>query len=182
MIQANALHVPLKDESVQWPRESAFSYIAGLADGEAYFGIKKNKVRKDCQNPNYQARVQIRMVDIGAINFIKNVMGGSYYKEKPHCNNGRPLYCYQISDVAAQKFLENIFQYLIVKRKQAEVIFDFRLLQKYSRLYKTKTTGFRTAFGRKDKIPNYSYSDEYINECEELYLKCKELNRVGRND
>lgn len=179
MIQANALHIPLKDESVQMSRQTAIAYIAGIADGEAYFGIKKTRVKKGCQNPSYHARVQIRMVDIGAINFIKNVMGGNFYKEKPHCNNGRPLYCYQISDRAAQKFLENIFQYLIVKRKQAEVIFDLRLLQKHSMRHKTKITGYRTAFGRKDKVPNYSYSDEYINECEELYLKCKELNKVG---
>lgn len=121
-----------------------YAYIAGIADGEAYFGIKKTS------------------------------------EDKSSCENGRPLYCYQISDRAAEKFLESIFQYLIVKRKQAEVIFNLRVLQFCAR--KTKITGYRAAFGRKDKIPNYSYSDDYIKECEELYLKCKDLNKVGRND
>lgn len=43
----------------------------------------------------------------------------------------------------------------------------------------TSPPQWKSAFGRKDKIPNYSYSDKYISKCDNLYQKCKELNRVG---
>jgi len=111
------------------------AYIAGLIDGEGYIGIKKDKGYQ-CQErktPGYHARIQIRMVDEPAIKFISESLGGWYYKEKPSCKNGRPLFCYQASDKRVEDILKTIIPYLRVKKESAQTVIEFRKLQSDSK-------------------------------------------------
>jgi hypothetical protein len=165
--------------------EIDLAYIAGLVDGEAYIGIKKAAVRPDSQNPGYHARIQNRMVDEEAIQFISETLGGSYYKEKPSVAKGRPLFCYQSSDKSTEDILLALLPYLRVKKRQAETVMELRKLQADSTKHRTKVTGYRkfpNNHGTVRMVPNKSYSDEYVQMCETLWLRCKELNRVGVNE
>ena len=162
----------------------ALSYLAGLVDGEAYIGIKQTPayVCQDRKTPGYIARMQVRMVDEQAIRFLAETLGGWYYKEKPSTTNGRPLYCYQVSHQNAEDVLLALLPYLRVKRKSAEAVLALRYLQADSRKYRTKITGYRNfpnAYGTPRRIATYSFCDAYVALCEELYQRCKELNRVG---
>lgn len=165
-------------------RKVDIAYIAGLVDGEGYIGIKKAKAYK-CQGRKtngYHARIQIRMVDESAIKFIAENLGGWYYKEKPSCNNGKPLFCYQSSDKSAEGILKILLPYLKVKKDSAKTVIEFRKLQSNGKKYRTKITGYRdfpNSHGTIRKIANKSFSDEYVQKCEAFYLRCKELNRVG---
>ena len=160
------------------------AYMAGLVDGEGYIGIKKSKAYK-CQkrvSPGYHARIQIRMVDEPAIKFIAENLGGWYYKEKPSSKKGKPLYCYQASDKAVEKILEALLPYLRIKKESAKTVLKLRNLQRNSSKHRTKITGYREFtgwHGQPIKIPNLAHSDEYLQKCETLYLRCKELNKVG---
>ena len=160
------------------------AYIAGLIDGEGYIGIKKDKGYK-CQErktPGYHARIQIRMVDEPAIKFISESLGGWYYKEKPNCENGRPLFCYQASDKKAEGILKTIIPYLKVKKESAQTVLDIRKLQSDSGKFRTKITGYRdfpNSHGTVRRIANKSFSDEYVTMCDDLYIKCKRLNHAG---
>jgi len=111
-------------------KETDLAYIAGLIDGEGYIGIKKStyksRVIKDMVNPEYHERIQIRMVDEGAIKFIVHLFGGSYYRENPRSVKGRPLFCYQASDFKASNIVKTIYQFLKVKRRNAELIMKLR--------------------------------------------------------
>ena len=106
------------------PNDLDLAYIAGLVDGEAYIGIKKSKAYK-CQGrktQGYHARIQIRMVDECAIRFLAETLGGWYYKEKPHSNKGRPLFCYQASDKKAENILRSLLPFLRVKQENAQTV------------------------------------------------------------
>lgn len=103
-----------------------YSYLAGIIDGEGYIGIKKAAPRIDCVNPCYHERVQVRMVRIDALQLLHDVFGGSLYKEQPHANNGRPLYCWQISDKKASTALTVLLPYLRVKRRVAQIVLRLR--------------------------------------------------------
>lgn len=163
------------------------AYIAGLFDGEAYIGVKKTKAYA-CQglaNPGYHARVQVRMVDESAIRFVADTLGGWYYREKAHCNNGRPLYCYQVSDKSAESILRLLVPYLRVKRAVTEVVLSLRDLQREGRTHRTKVTGYKNfpnAYGTPRSVAVKAFSDEYIATCESLYLRCRELNKVGARE
>lgn len=166
-------------------KREQLAYIAGLMDGEAYFGVKKSKAYK-CQGrvtPGYHARIQVRMVDEQAIAFIATTLGeGWYYKEKPHSAKGRPLYCYQASDAAAERILRQVLPFLTVKKEQAETILRLRKLQATSQRHKTKVVGekpFPNRYGTVRMVAVKCLSDEYVGQCEEAYLACKRLNKVG---
>lgn len=163
--------------------ETDIAYIAGLLDGEAYIGIKKSPAYK-CQGlatPGYHARIQIRMVDEDAIRFVAECLGGWYYNEKPHSEKGRLLYCYQASDKKAENILRIVLPYLRVKRRSADVVLRFRDLKSNARKYQTKITGYRMMPGYRGgdrKVPNLSFSDEFVEMCEALYLEAKRLNHA----
>lgn len=164
-------------------KQTDIAYAAGLIDGEGYIGIKKStSKRSDRVTPGYHARIQIRMVHEPAIKFIAETFGGWYYQEKPHANNGRPLYCYQASDKVAEAILRTVLPYLRVKRESAETVLRLRELQANGKQYRTKITGYRNfpnAHGTPRQVPNLSFSDEYVEMCDALWLQCKKLNRVG---
>lgn len=157
------------------------AYLAGIVDGEGYVGIKKSSAYK-CQGratPGYHARIQVRMVDEPAIAFLADTLGGWYWYEKAHAHKGRPLYCYQASDLAAAIALETLLPYLRVKRANAETVLALRELQSQSKQHRTKVTGYRefpNQYGTVRMVPNLAFSDEYVAACEALYQKCKALN------
>jgi hypothetical protein len=160
------------------------AYCAGIIDGEGYIGIKRSKpgTRKDMKSPQYNARISMRMVHEGAIRFIAETLGGWYWKEKPHSNNGRPLYAYQATDKACQGILESVLPYLLVKRESAQTVLELRRLQADSMKHRTKVVGHKVMpgiYGQQITVPVKAHSDEYIARCDVLYERCKELNRVG---
>lgn len=157
------------------------AYLAGIVDGEGYVGIKKTRAYR-CQGrvtPGYSARVQVRMVDEGAIAFLAETLGGWYYKEQPHAHNGRLLYCYQASDFAAETVLKQLLPYLRVKRMNADAVLALRQLQAESQLHRTKVVGtrnFPNKYGTPRTVETKTLSDEYVARCDALYEQCKALN------
>ena len=164
-------------------KKTDLAYIAGILDGEGYIGIKRDSsVKKGCANRSYHARIQVRMVDEPAIAFLAETLGGWYYAEKAHLVNGRPLFCYQASDAAAVAILRIVLPYLRVKRGAAEIVLELRAMQDGGWKHRTKVVGHRSfpnGYGTVRQVPNLAYSDEYIAECERLWLAAKAFNRVG---
>jgi hypothetical protein len=163
-------------------RKTDIAYIAGILDGEGYIGIKRSSVRKDCASRSYHARIQVRMVDEPAIAFIADTLGGWYYREKANAAMGRPLYCYSASDAAAASILHIVLPYLRVKRGAADIVLELRAWQSGRAAHRTKVVGHRdfpNSHGTVRRIANFAYSDEYIAECERLWLAAKAFNRVG---
>ena len=143
-------------------------YCAGIVDGEGYVAIKKTMNKKSCPSPTYHERIQIRMIDEEVISFFKELFGGSYYKEKPHCEKGKPLYCYQASDRIAYKICKILLPYLIIKKDNAERIIKLRE-SKYN-INKAQRGGNR---GGRNKGKGYPMSKEILDYREDLYQKCK---------
>ncbi len=166
-------------------KETDLAYIAGIIDGEGYVGIKRSAAYK-CQGrktPGFHARIQVRMVDESAIRFLADRLGGWYYKEKPHCNNGRPLFCYQVSDRAAEKIIRQLLPHLKVKHKQAEIVLSLRELQSNMQEHKTKVVGrknFPNKYGTRRMVKVTALSDEYVERCQKLWMNCRLLNGLAR--
>lgn len=165
-------------------KETDIAYCAGLFDGESCIRIKKSKAYR-CQGratPGYHACVMIHMVEESAIKFVAELLGGWYYLEKAIAAQGRPLYKWSASNLKAEVILRKLLPFLRVKRQQAELVLQLRDLQKDGKRHRTKIVGYRdfpNQHGTVRRVPNLAFSDEYVAECERLYLACKRLNRVG---
>lgn len=147
--------------------ETTLAYLAGLIDGEGYIGVKRTK-RKDATSPIYHERIQVRMVHEGAIALLADTLGGSYYRERAHANNSRPLFCYQASDAKAAEILARLLPYLIVKRESAQNVLRLRASKNDPR---ARLRGGMTQRRLMDA--------DVLAEREAIYLRAKDLNRVG---
>ena len=166
-------------------KDTDVAYIAGILDGEGYIGIKRDSVRKDCVNRSYHARIQVRMVDEPAISFLAETLGGNYYREKASAANGRPLFCFQASDASAETILRTVLPYLRVKRGAADIVLELRRLQSDAAKHKTKVVGYRNfpnRYGTVRQVPNLAYSDEYIAECDRLWLSPQRSSTASVSD
>jgi hypothetical protein len=160
------------------------AYCAGLVDGEGYIGVKKTQPYK-CQDratPGYHARIGIKMVTEESIRFFAETVGGWYYTEKPSLPNGRPYFVYQATNKKAAEILESLLPYLKVKQEQAQTVLSLRALQADRFKHKTKIIGqrrFPNKYGVERMVDTKCLSDEYVALCDEFWLRCKYLNRVG---
>jgi hypothetical protein len=143
-------------------------YCAGIVDGEGYVAIKKTKYARHCPSPTYHERIQIRMINEEAIDLFKEVFGGNYYYEKPHCENGKPLYCYQASDLIAYKICKILLPYLIVKKDNAERIIKLR--ESKNNIKRNQRGGNK---GGRSRGKGYPMAKEILDYREKLYQECK---------
>lgn len=166
--------------------DTDIAYCAGLIDGEGCIRIKRTKPYTHLtgrQNTAYGIAIQVRMVEEGAIKFLAETLGGWYFREKKaHSENGRPLYCWSVSDRKAEAVINTIRPYLRVKADQADNALALRALQSGGWKHRTKVTGTRQMphwTGKLVTVRTFSYSDEYIAQCESFYARSRELNKVG---
>ena len=132
IIQGDALTV-LK----AFPDEFIFAYCAGIVDGEGYVGIKRStygmRKRDDVKSPTFSERVQIRMSDRNVLELFQKVFGGALtdekkvYQSRSGFKTGKKMYCYRATDRVAANLIQSIFPYLIVKRKQADLVLQLRI-------------------------------------------------------
>jgi len=160
------------------------AYLAGLIDGEGYIGIKRSKpyAPNGELSVKYHARIQVRMVEEAGIKLLQETLGGSYYREKGHCKNGRLLYCYQASDKLAVMIIKSLLPYLRIKNRQSELVIELGKLKENSHQYRTKLSSIidiKHRSGKMMKVRRFSYSDEFVSHCNSLWQKCCQLNRVG---
>lgn len=161
------------------------AYVAGIIDGEGCIRVKKTKPYR-CQGratPGYDASVQVKMVDRGAVEFVCKTIGGWVYLQKSGLKSGRDQYTCQATGRQAEDGLRLVLPYLRVKRRQAELVLQLREFKKDSQKHRTKITGYRNfpnRYGTPRQIPVRVLSDDYVAECERLFLACKKLNRVGK--
>lgn len=162
-------------------RTEILAYLAGIADGEAYIGIKKSKPYRNLTgrvNPSYHERVQIRMVERAGLDLFCTTLGGWFYLEKPHAQKGRLLWCYQASDLKAANILRVLLPYLRVKKRQAATV--LRLRESRGDCPRIKTTTIcRSRWGTPMTGMRTKHSHRTIVFRERLWLRCKRLNRIG---
>lgn len=157
--------------------ETDLAYLAGLIDGEGCIRVKKSKPRNDRSTPTYTAAVHVRMVDEPAIAFLSATLGGWYYKERPH-SRGRPLYCWQATGRVADAALRAVRPYLRIKGPQADVALELAVLRAGSVKHRTKVVGHRdfpNQHGAVRSVRTLAFSDEYVEQCDSLYRRCREL-------
>jgi hypothetical protein len=93
------------------------SYISGLIDGEGSIFMEKNEKRYNiiinCSNTNKKI-----------IYWLYSIFGGHVYTRKSKGNH-KESYIWRIRKEASTNFLNQISPYLRVKKKQANLVYEF---------------------------------------------------------
>ncbi len=146
-----------------------WAYLAGLIDGEGSFVIQKTAVEKIAKSsksvsPKYLAYFCIGMVDKEPLDLIQETIGaGKVYEER--VPERRSMWRIRFGGrLKLMPFINNLMPYLIVKKKQAELMLDF--CEKWVTPINEN--------GKRSRV-----SDQELQRREEAYLKMRKLNAVG---
>jgi hypothetical protein len=147
-----------------------WAYLAGLIDGEGSFVIQKTSVEKIAKSsrsktPKYLAYFCIGMVEKAPLDLIQEVIGaGKVYEER--VPNRRSIWRIRFAGrLTLMPFIRQLLPYLIVKKKQAEVVLNF---------CENWVTPGKKEHGYRDLV-----SDQELQRREEAYLLMRKLNAVG---
>lgn len=101
------------------------AYLAGLIDGEGYLGIQKNKREDNIGGYGYMGVIKICMIDENIIKWLKNSFGGNFEKRIGK-DNRQDSYGWTLRHGKnIEPFLNKVYPYLKVKRKQADILKKF---------------------------------------------------------
>jgi hypothetical protein len=136
-----------------------YAYLAGIIDGEGTIRIGSSR-HKDW-NIKYYASIGVGMTDETVINLFVETFGSK--KRIERVPDRRPIYRWGTSgNIKVPSILQKLISYLIVKRKQAELVIKF--------CDERQIKGFR----RNKGLPK-----KELRRREELYRKIRKLNAVG---
>lgn len=105
------------------------SYLGGIVDGEGHIGMSKIKGHKTVkhygnQSACYSVRIAVGMVDPRVPELLHKTFGGSCTEER--VPDRRSMWRWSVgSRKKALTVLSALHPYLIVKRRQAEVLMDY---------------------------------------------------------
>jgi len=111
-------------------------WLAGLLEGEGWFGISKQSVRgKNYENP----AISVKMVDADIIYYVKRLAGhGSI--GKADLPSGKTAYIWRTSGEKAVKLMEELYLILGTRRQgQINLVFESWKAKKEGLGYKVRT-------------------------------------------
>ncbi len=144
------------------PSSETWAYLAGIIDGEGNISIVKGNIKRP--NFYYSGYVQVGNTDTRLVYWLEANFGGRVCHESRAKVNSKLKWYWTLKDCSS--LLKGVMQYLVLKRAQAELVLEFRKTVK-------PNTGKRGRF--------YKSPPELIRKREELWLKCRVLNKRGVN-
>lgn len=128
------------------PNEIEKAYIAGFIDGEGCITFTNDTRKKQC---GLCLKVQITHKTKEPLDFIKSRYNGSIYQNKKD-----NYWTYELKHRQANIFLKDIFPYLIVKKEQAKLSFEFAETMKFKGRRKLPLAIINKRLGLKKMIQN----------------------------
>lgn len=138
------------------------SMLAAFVDGEGNIGIKRTKTPSG--NFSYRQRLSVGNTDIRLINWIVENFWGRVPKPIKNKGNRKDNHIWEINGIHSYKLIKKIQPYLILKQEQADCAIE---------LYEKVTD----RVGKSNPIRGWKKQ-----RAEELFDRCKEINKVGRED
>lgn len=113
--------------------DTQIAYLAGLIDGEGCIYIGHTKQGKYGNGYQWHSMLKITSCDEELIIWLENTFGGSKdsrYRWTSKKKFTRPVYNWQASGPMLDYIMPLVKQYLIIKKKQCDVMIRYRLTSK----------------------------------------------------
>lgn len=99
-------------------------YMAGLLDGEGYFGIMRNKYKNGRRK--YVPTIKMSLTHPTVLRLIVSKLGGHISTRYWANANWKPAYCWQVNTfVTVKRVLDYVQEYLIIKSEQGKVLREY---------------------------------------------------------
>ncbi len=149
------------------------AYVAGLIDGEGCLEIQK-------EDSKYQARIRVVMTDEIMIRWLKESFGGYFEKREFDNDNWKDAYGWTIkNNIMVKPFIEKIYPYLRLKKKQAGIIKEFLKTfnsKSYWIVKNEKKSDYHNGNGSHKEL-----TDGILGKREKLFQEIRLLNKKGKS-
>jgi len=152
------------------------AYIAGFIDGEGYFGILKNRCRTGGRREDYYTAVlKIGNTDKDIIYWLKNSFGGTIWIRDAD-DTHKTVYQWTLETKKLVPFIDKIYPYLKIKKKQAELLRELR------KTININSYHFPTREAKNGgKFVSKTLNVDIVKKREELYEEIRKLNKRGNS-
>lgn len=99
------------------------AYLAGLFDGEGYVGVER-EFRKDRNKVRHRTVLAVSNTDERVVREFKAAVGHGWIVKLDRKAEWKPLYIWKVKGGSARFVLEQIVEFLRVKRPQAELALE----------------------------------------------------------
>lgn len=109
--------------------ETVAAYMAGILDGEGSLSIGNYSGNRKNGDKHFQVNISVSSTDKPLIDWIYDTFGGyrGEYTPKQMSRNGRKqVYRWQCSSDRLRHICEITLPYLIIKKRQAEILIEMR--------------------------------------------------------
>jgi hypothetical protein len=111
--------------------ENQANYIAGIVDGEGSIIINKH----DGRNNDFTLHIRIFNSNLEVLCYIRNITKLGNITTKSKIKNHKIMYIYESRRYEYKKFLTPILPYLVIKKRQAELMLQYLTLRKAHKYY-----------------------------------------------
>ena len=140
--------------------ETQLAYMAGIVDGEgSIVVVPTTSVSKGKKYPRFSIRIHAYNNDLGLMLWLKSTFCGSWSPVKRRRTKWTQSYQWYVSHTAAAVIAQAILPYLVIKRRQAEILIQFNA-----------TMNRRGTRGTPSNVLEIRKG---------LHAECKKLNRHG---
>lgn len=146
--------------------ETTAAYMAGILDGEGCLSIGNHSGNRKNGDKHFQVNIAISSTDEVLITWIVETFGGykGIYTPKQMSRNGRKqVYRWQCSGDRLTQICEITLPYLIIKKRQAEILIEMR-------------STFRDAHNQKGKWQVQRVPEEILIRRKELFDEIRTLH------
>jgi hypothetical protein len=105
------------------------AYLAGIIDGEGSIYIGNFSSNPKTNVPYYQTKIEVTNTDQGLIDWLCATFGGSkraYTPKQTPKTSRKPVFNWNTSGDRCRDICELIMPYLIIKKRQAEIMIKIR--------------------------------------------------------
>jgi hypothetical protein len=144
--------------------EVQLAYTAGIIDGEGYFVLVPRAMnhRKYGKYQRYNAVVGIKHTKRELLEWMKEKFGGNIYGVPCRSIAHAPSWEWRVTHLAAAAFVQQIMPYLLLKKRNAELILEVQ--------------------GTAKRWGKWGVPSEVLDRREAMYAEMKSLNKRGPKD
>ena len=115
-------------ENIYRKKDCMFAYFAGAIDSDGFVSIQRStrKSKSGTVHTYYNAKIGFTSSNQTVVqHLLKENFGGAVYTYQPDNPNYKAWSVWQVSDRHARRVLEALLPYLIIKKRQAELVIEF---------------------------------------------------------
>jgi len=142
--------------------EARFAYLAAVIDCDGSFTLVKENSQTHCKNIRYEFRIVVTNTNKEFLEAIKNEFGGHVRVQNKSNGVWKTSYRWTSSSKKIEEIAWGILPFLIIKKRQAELLLEFR---------KTVDAGRKTG--------GNGMGQEIRDKRESIYWEMKKLNKRG---